>query len=425
MAAPDTCGHSPRSQRLQALDIDGDADADLVLALDGKPPAIWVNPGLATSGIAPTGAPTATQGNIFTLDATLTTASDVTLADINGDGRTDIVLAYETGFEVILAPAGGSAIVDWQAAGAAAKKVAAPAKRIMVADMDNDGYPDIVVAGASASSPESDRSNTTIYFGSAATKSVGDYSAAESVQVGALIYTDAGAVLALEVADVDGDGWKDVAVTYASTFKRVYFGKGTFRDVAPVCAAAPVVGRDGWSAAEARRFGPASQDSLRITSLELVDLNLDGNLDVLYASDELSGVGRAYVALGRSEKMASIIGDANFIANQECRMRAIDFGGDHSGAQITNVTVSVSDTFHEHAYAGTTNSECRSPADDFYPVETRIEIDFPVIPCSKENFKDCILLDPIAALSSTVKNTANEGVIQCSYEVDLHRDQVK
>eukprot|EP00964_Phaeocystis_antarctica_P007199 scaffold3904_cov51-Phaeocystis_antarctica.AAC.1 len=95
---------------LQALDIDGDADADLVLALDGKPPAIWVNPGLATSGIAPTGAPTATQGTIFTLDATLTTASDVTLADINGDGRTDILLAYKTGFEVILAPAGGSAI---------------------------------------------------------------------------------------------------------------------------------------------------------------------------------------------------------------------------------------------------------------------------------------------------------------------------
>eukprot|EP00964_Phaeocystis_antarctica_P052323 scaffold30617_cov81-Phaeocystis_antarctica.AAC.1 len=110
-------------------------------------------------------------------------------------------------------------------------------------------------------------------------------------------------------------------------------------------------------------------------------------------------------------------------------MRAIDFGGNHSGAQITNVTVSVSDTFHEHAYAGTTNSECRSPADDFYPVETRIEIDFPVIPCGKENFKDCILLDPIAAaaaaLSSTVSNAHGEGCVMCSYVVDLHRVPVK
>eukprot|EP00964_Phaeocystis_antarctica_P145719 scaffold111833_cov48-Phaeocystis_antarctica.AAC.1 len=130
----------------------------------------------------------------------------------------------------------------------------------MVADMDNDGYPDIVVAGASASSSGADKTKTTIYFGSAATKSVGDYSAAESVQVGALTYAQAGAVLALEVADVDGDGWKDVAVTYASTSKRVYFGKGTFTEAVPVCAATPVGDRAGWSAANARRFGPTSQD---------------------------------------------------------------------------------------------------------------------------------------------------------------------
>ena len=85
---------------MKALDIDGDTDTDLVLALDGQSPAIWVNPGLATSGIAPTGNPTAAQGTIFTLDATLTTTSDVALADINGDGRTDIVIAYDMGFEV-------------------------------------------------------------------------------------------------------------------------------------------------------------------------------------------------------------------------------------------------------------------------------------------------------------------------------------
>ena len=50
---------------IKAFDIDADADADLVLALDGKPPAIWVNPGLATSGIAPTGNPTAAQGTVY------------------------------------------------------------------------------------------------------------------------------------------------------------------------------------------------------------------------------------------------------------------------------------------------------------------------------------------------------------------------
>ena len=99
--------HSRRSLQLQALDIDGDNNNDLVLALDGKAPTIWVNPGLATSGIAPTGSTTANEGITFPLDVTLPPAgaTDVTLADINGDGRTDILLAYGTGFEVVLAPA--------------------------------------------------------------------------------------------------------------------------------------------------------------------------------------------------------------------------------------------------------------------------------------------------------------------------------
>ena len=49
-------------------------------------------------------------------------------------------------------------------------------------------------------------------------------------------------------------------------------------------------------------------------------------------------------------------------------MRAIDFTAGVAGASITSVTVTVGEPDHVHAYAGTTNSECRSPADDFYPV---------------------------------------------------------
>ena len=394
---------------MQALDIDGDSDNDLVLALDGKAPTIWVNPGLKTSGIAPTGSPTANQGTTFPLDETLPPAgaTDVTLADINGDGRTDVLLAYEMGFEVILAPTSNPPTVDdWKGAGAAAKKVpAVPAKYIKVADMDNDGYLDIIVSGGKISySP--DESKTLIFFGSEDNKASGDYTAARWVKVGYLAHYITGSVLALDVADVDGDGLMDVAVSYATTSKRVYFGKEMFTEATDVCTAAPVGNRDGWLSAEARLFGPSSQEAWRITSLELVDLNLDGNLDVLYARDEppVSGkpapVGRAYVALGRSVKMPSIVGDEDFIKNQKCRMRAIDLP---AGAEITKITVSVNEPNHVHAYAGTTNSECRSPADDFYPVQTRIYIEFPVIPCTKEDFKDCILLDPITALSRSAR----------------------
>ena len=301
----------------------------------------------------PPAPPTATQGIIFTLDTTLATgASDVALADINGDGRVDVVLAFETGFEVILAPAVGSpTAAGWKAAGAAAEKVAAPAMHIMVVDMDNDGYLDIVTAGASASSADAEKSKTTIYFGSAATMSGGDYSAAASEQVGALTYAEAGAVLALDAADVDGDGWVDVAVAYASTYKRLYLGRRAER---------------GWPAAEATRFGPSSQDAWRLTSLELVDLNLDGNLDVLYAPECTGAACPAYVARGRSK--GPIPFDAQAIANQILRMRAIDFAAGAAGASITDVAVTVGEPDHAHAYAGTTNSECRNPADDFYPV---------------------------------------------------------
>merc|ERR1719469_1213966 len=282
-----------------------------------------------------------------------------------------------------------STVVGWKAAGAAAKKVpAAPAKYIKVADMDNDGYLDIVVAGGMVSHAL-DESKVYIYFGSEATKASGDYSAARWVKVGQQNPYTTGSVLVIDLADVDGDGLMDVAVSYDGnprtswrtgiarvdgfdSSKRVYFGKEKFTEADHACSDTPAGDRDEWLSAEARLFGPSSQEAWRITSLELVDLNLDGNLDVLYARDASnSPVGRAYVALG------------------------------------------------------TTNSECRSPGDDFYPVETRIDIDFPVIPCTKEDFKDCILLDPITALSSTVDTAANQGVIMCSYVVDLHRDAIK
>ena len=271
---------------MQAFDIDGDNDNDLVFAIDGKAPMIWVNPGLATSGIAPTGTTTADDGDTFLLDETLPPAgaTDVTLADINGDGRTDVLLAYEMGFEVILAPTSNPPTVDdWKGAGAAAKKVpAVPAKYIKVADMDNDGYLDIVVAGGMVYYAL-DESKVYIYFGSEDTKASGDYSAARWVKVGQQNPYTTGSVLVIDLADVDGDGLMDVAVSYATTSKRVYFGKEMFTEATDVCTAAPVGNRDGWLSAEARLFGPSSQEAWRITSLELVDLNLDGNLDVLYA----------------------------------------------------------------------------------------------------------------------------------------------
>ena len=225
-----------------------------MLALEGEKPAIWINPGLSTEGIHPSavvgqdggnaGDKTATDGTIFTLDSATADATDIALDDINNDEHTDLVLAYGTGFEVILAPADGSSVGAWPAA----KKVAASAKYVKVADMDNDGHPDIVVAGT----------EVKIYFGSDDATLTGDYSTAD-VEVKVVgSGSGFGVVLALDVADIDGDGWMDVAVTYESTYKRCYFGRRGADS------------RDQWPSAEAKRFGPASQDERTLTSLELV-----------------------------------------------------------------------------------------------------------------------------------------------------------
>merc|ERR1719482_2388552 len=118
---------------------------------------------------------------------------------------------------------------------------------------------------------------------------------------------------------------------------------------------------------------------------------------------------------------------AEFIENQKRRMDALVQStlAQQTSAQITNVVVDVSPPNHDHAEAGTTNSECRSPGDDFFPVETKITIDFPVIPCTKEDFKECILLDPITAVGGTVDNQDDKGMVSCSYTVDLHRVPVE
>ena len=197
-----------------------------------------------------------------------------------------------------------------------------------------------------------------------------------------------------QVADVDGDGWVDIACSFDNTaaaqHKVIYYGKRS--------AAGSVRYEDAsWPDTVGSRFGPPGEDAWQISSLEIVDLNLDGNLDLFYCAEGQ----RPQTAVGNSSIPLSF--DETAEAHLRSTLASMNFTAGIAGASITNVTVSVNDTFHEHAFAGTTNSECRNPADDFYPVQTRIDVNFPIIPCTKENFKDCILLDPITALSRSAR----------------------
>jgi len=402
---------------MAAMDVDGDGDMDLFLGNEGGEIQIWLNPGNA--------APPA-RGRTFTLE--VRGAMDIALADVTGDGFDDVVVSDGSSFRVIKNPNTKedgvlqvlqNAEDKWQMA-SVKSPVLGDCRQVEVYDVNNDGFVDIVTGSST---------KIMIHYGSEGTEVDGDYASAETDDVGTEYFSnnfpgyatgEKFETLQLQVADVDGDGWADIAASFSSGFslhKRLFYGKRNANGETSALLAS-------WPETEGSRFGPEKEDLWKVTSLHLVDLNLDGNLDLLYAAKGTgdsggSGGSGTYVAIGKST--GPLVFDAAAIAAQKLRLSALPFPEEGGQWTIKNIDVNVSPPDHNHPYAGTTNSECRNPADNFYPVQTRIDIDFPIIPCHKKDLKDCILLDPITALAHTIDNNKNEGMVSCSYTVDMHR----
>ena len=116
--------------------LDGDAWADLIVAdavsVNASALLLQQNPAVPGTFLAPVFLPTGSGGG----------SDDVSVADINGDGRTDIALAAQDSIVVFYQKAGGGfepAVV--LGAGITTQGVA-------VADVDGDGRADLVVANA-------------------------------------------------------------------------------------------------------------------------------------------------------------------------------------------------------------------------------------------------------------------------------------
>ena len=458
---------------VKKMDVDGDGDLDLIVGgfdstVSGyvaTKPMLWVNPKGTSTALDD-----ASNWKTFDgLSNSVGGTADIEVVDFDGDGDVDLVFTDgSSSIKYLLdASATGSSptAAEWvsNTASYAVQAVPLPgavqsaSHLLEVEDMNNDGYMDLVFAGTN---------KIAIYFaaqGGMTTAGVADVSLgniggppantpantwvkplsamssfSSQVECGATTttscYTEVGSLtakpLTLQVSDVDGDGYMDIVASYETTHKRIYYGQrvgGQQADTFPIAVkqytASPSLKM--WKAKTAVRFGPTAQDSWvnanAIKSLEIVDLDLDGNLDMVYAATGQP----AYVATGRS------VGPVDFDFNAEAYLKSVydafkaqvdaDVSNASPDATINVTSIVVGAPTHDTSIAGTENSECRAPGDDFIPVTSRLHIDFPVVPCTKEDFKDCILLDPVTAVAQNVNNGKNQGLKACSYTVDLHR----
>lgn len=317
-------------------DVDADGDLDLAV-LDGSVPfasgsvAVLLNDGAGAFATQP----------LLTPDISLTSPRAVALGDLDGDGRSDLVLGSQGGGSFFHPPAVG---VQLGLGGGAFGPVASqpcgvPARSLWLEDLDGDGLADVLVEGHAGAAllkglgagALSDHEFVESRLASDRALAVDGDGLPDlwSLQVGALVTRadDIGQLtvaeplwhdLAYELTDLDGDGALDVLTLAAAPVSAgetavgvsLGLGDGRFGDVQPAVAGEWVtwihvgeltgdgvpdlvslvpnglwvdarlhVGLGDGSFAAGEVF--AEQTSLSYT--RLVDLDGDGDLDVVGA----------------------------------------------------------------------------------------------------------------------------------------------
>merc|ERR1719371_10161 len=128
----------------------------------------------------------------------------------------------------------------------------------------------------------------------------------------------------------------------------IYYGSGSKATTGP--------GMEAWEDEQPKSLGSGGD---KIGSLEIVDLNGDGNLDMVSSS---AGE-QTEVVLGKSVEQ---IFDEKAEENHKKAMEALRLSEEEG--RINKID-------------DPENSECRAPGDDYYPVRTTLYIDFPIVTC--------------------------------------------
>jgi hypothetical protein len=196
---------------LQLVDVNRDGRLDVVASYYTGP-RVWLGDGSGRFRDASKGLVETAIGGIYRRMA---------VADVNGDGRPDIVVAnYVNGAELYLQNADGT----WQGPIDAMPELGGGAQAVAIGDLDGDGHVDLVVGGALKSVVESSLERLPhglfVRWGDGTGKFTGGRQTNLPVDGLEVIW-------GLQVMDVDGDGRADIVVSTGGETGRVPAGRPT------------------------------------------------------------------------------------------------------------------------------------------------------------------------------------------------------
>ena len=359
-----TSGYEPvRPQSITLADLNRDGKADLVVGMAaGAANHFYINPG---------------DGNFQSVvkQTFWGSASDtrsVVVTDLNADTIMDIVVGNDgqanvaylgalDGATYSVGPAEGDAI----ALGGETDRTFA----IGIGDMNMDGVIDIVAGNYG---------QTNKVYAGVLTGSQYTVNAATTLTVpgcGGICDASTDKTRALIVADSDGDDWMDCIVANDGEQNRVYYGNGA----------------GGFKGA-----GAIGTNTKMTLGMVTGDLNNDGNLDAV-AANFGSGV---EATLGVSVVVPF---DMDAIAAQQSQLQNLDFSSaGNTQPSMSELDITVGQPSHNPTnFDGDPDSQCRNKNDPYIPVTVRFRIEFPLVVCYTP---ECIILNPLEGLGNAVTN---------------------
>lgn len=299
---------------LASADFDHNGEGDLAI-------------GLASGGVVVWGAPISVDYPDYFQSkpiAGIKRVTGIALGDLDKDGDEDMVIADDEATAKRLFFVDGEVTRDANdgltrlfAAGSSSLAIGALPTVLAIGDVDRDGWDDITYGSYAA-----DQVSVLRSHGFGAAKVIEDV-----VDTG----TSADGVNTINLADMTGDGWLDVAVTRASTVN--------VRRIGTVIADARLECDPTWS-------GPAAAPSFgySLTTTAAADVDGDGRSDLVHGLDGGNSLGGVVIAYGRGNGRFASDEDVVFSTEDQVSDVAVgdlDNDGDLDVAAIDGGVVAV------------------------------------------------------------------------------------